>query len=799
MSSNPSPRARATAVAAATLLEFVLVGAASAQVWVGSGSWDNKDNWNPKQVPTASTGVEINGTAQVFTDAASYEARLGYIKNESGRVEVKTPDGKWGNSFIVYAGYAESSTGTIDVSAQGRASTSGLLLGFSALSAGGLQVSDSGSRFDTNGMTIGWIGEGQMQVLGGGYVGSAGGGYLGYKTGSAGHALISGAGSFWELGGDAFVGYDGTADVTVQQGGKVTSGALTIGGGVPFTSDGRRGNGQVVITGKGSSWASSGLLAVGSVEETNAFTSGDLRVLGGASFSAASFAQIALGPKGSVLVSGAGSRWSVAGSDHTRIGVLGEGKLSVLDGATAVVDSPTLRLAWDYVSNGTLLVSGRGSTLTSKGEIQVGELGTATMTVDDGALAIAPQVTVRAYRGGGTPVPNVLNLNGGTTPESRGVLQVNTIFLDGGRIAFNGGVLRAASDQANMVRAASISVGSRGAFVDSNNFAVTIDARFDGIGGLTKLGDGTLMLIHSASTYLGPTIVERGTLRVSTPFFTSANMLPSTTELVIGNEADQGSAMLELSGIPQQVGALRSAGKTMPRIITNGATTDVLFTVDQATDTVYDGQLTGNLALLKRGEGQLVLGGVNTYGGLTTVHQGKLVVNGSLAGNAIVESGATLKGTGTIAGTVTVNDGGIFAPGTSPGTLTVGSLLLGPASEVSFELSPTASDHVVVQHDLAMNGLLRFSTLDGYRFQSGEVIPLFDVGGTASGTFASVLFPASAGDIDFSLGFANGTLSMTVVNASPVAEPASWGLLLAGLALLAARQKAAGLRPLQAA
>ncbi len=65
MSSNPALRARTTALAAATLLEFVLAGSASAHVWVGGGSWDNKDNWNPKEVPTASDGVEINGAAQV--------------------------------------------------------------------------------------------------------------------------------------------------------------------------------------------------------------------------------------------------------------------------------------------------------------------------------------------------------------------------------------------------------------------------------------------------------------------------------------------------------------------------------------------------------------------------------------------------------------------------------------------------------------------------------------------------------------------------------------------------------------
>ena len=79
---------------------------------------------------------------------------------------------------------------------------------------------------------------------------------------------------------------------------------------------------------------------------------------------------------------------------------------------------------------------------------------------------------------------------------------------------------------------------------------------------------------------------------------------------------------------------------------------------------------TGNLA--KNGNGTLLLSGVNTYSGDTTVEAGTLAVDGVVkaGSNLTVRSGATLKGTGSV-GNVDVQHGGTISPGHSIGTLTI--------------------------------------------------------------------------------------------------------------------------------
>ena len=77
--------------------------------------------------------------------------------------------------------------------------------------------------------------------------------------------------------------------------------------------------------------------------------------------------------------------------------------------------------------------------------------------------------------------------------------------------------------------------------------------------------------------------------------------------------------------------------------------------------------------LTKVGTGTLTLSGANTHTGLTTVDEGTLVINGSIAAGAVVKDGGILKGIGSM-GTVVVEAGGVFSPGLSPGTITVGGL-----------------------------------------------------------------------------------------------------------------------------
>ena len=79
------------------------------------------------------------------------------------------------------------------------------------------------------------------------------------------------------------------------------------------------------------------------------------------------------------------------------------------------------------------------------------------------------------------------------------------------------------------------------------------------------------------------------------------------------------------------------------------------------------GLLSGTVGLVKSGNSDLTLSGLNSYSGSTSVTAGTLRVNGdqtAATGNLTVNDGASLGGTGTIGGAATI--AGIHVPGASP-------------------------------------------------------------------------------------------------------------------------------------
>ncbi|MCO7520480.1 MULTISPECIES: autotransporter serine protease [unclassified Pseudomonas] len=109
-----------------------------------------------------------------------------------------------------------------------------------------------------------------------------------------------------------------------------------------------------------------------------------------------------------------------------------------------------------------------------------------------------------------------------------------------------------------------------------------------------------------------------------------------------------------------------------------------------AAQRVYQG------SLVKAGAGWLELSGDSSYRGPTRVDGGLLVVNGSLQSAVTVNAAGTLGGSGRVAA-LTASAGGVVAPGNSIGTLNVaGNLDLQPGSTYRVELSPTASDRLLV-------------------------------------------------------------------------------------------------------
>lgn len=129
-----------------------------------------------------------------------------------------------------------------------------------------------------------------------------------------------------------------------------------------------------------------------------------------------------------------------------------------------------------------------------------------------------------------------------------------------------------------------------------------------------------------------------------------------------------------------------------------------------------------NSQLIKTGPGSQKLSGINTYTGLTTLQEGTLVVNGTLAGDVLTNPFGTLKGNGTILGTLT--NTGTVSPGESIGILTVGNYINNNGVYAVEVNGLGQSDLIDVLGIATLNGgTVVVSSVDGtFRFQQPYTI-----------------------------------------------------------------------------
>jgi len=305
-----------------------------------------------------------------------------------------------------------------------------------------------------------------------------------------------------------------------------------------------------------------------------------------------------------------------------------------------------------------------------------------------------------------------------------------------GQITFDGGTLQIAGVIPNVTNGRrGITVSAGGGTIDTQGF----DFNWAGplasdspTSVLTKIGSGTLQFntnnVPAPSTFAGLIHVAEGSLVI--------NGGSAMGPLASIHLADVSGVSLTVSHSATTIGSLSGGGS-----MGGNATLLVnLTTGGNNQSTTFGGTIGGPGGLVKTGTGSMRLTAINTYAGPTTVAGGKLVVDGSLAGHAVVQNDATLSGGGTIAGHVTVHAGGTLAPGNSPGTISVGGLILLDHAVLQMEIGPT-SDRVIVVGNGSLGGTLTVSLVEGFTPSLGQTFAVLTAG-SLTGEFSQGLLPS---------------------------------------------------------
>ncbi len=179
-----------------------------------------------------------------------------------------------------------------------------------------------------------------------------------------------------------------------------------------------------------------------------------------------------------VVLNGTGAAFDISGANGSRV----IKDLSGIAGTFVSLGSNSLTVGTANDTSFAGVIDGGGGLI---------KIGSGTLTLSG----------TNTY-GGGT------SINGGTISISRDA----NLSLAAGALAFDGGTLRTTADIATS-RATTLNAGG-GTFDVVTGTTLTQNGVIDGSGGLTKIGDGTLVL-NQTNTYGGGTTIDAGMISIS--------------------------------------------------------------------------------------------------------------------------------------------------------------------------------------------------------------------------------------------------------------------------------------------
>ena len=195
-----------------------------------------------------------------------------------------------------------------------------------------------------------------------------------------------------------------------------------------------------------------------------------------------------------------------------------KGTLNVADGGQ-VVDTYIGGGDAGNTDTGTVLVTGvnangTASSLSTHNLIWLGSGGHGTMTVSEGGQVSATGIKM----GANSSSVATLNLASG------GRVTTNSIFYAGGlaNLNFDGGILRSSANSADFISGFSpgdVTLQSGGGTIDSNSYAVTVNAVISGSGSLTitdtSIAGTGMVSLTATNTYSGGTAISGGVLQIN--------------------------------------------------------------------------------------------------------------------------------------------------------------------------------------------------------------------------------------------------------------------------------------------
>ena len=581
----------------------------------------------------------------------------------------------------------------------------------------------------TEQLHVGYFGTGELYVLDGGTV-TSGLTRLGGETNSMGTATVEGTGagqaSTWTSSSDLSVGDFGAGTLEIKGGGKVENQKGYVGANPGAT-------GTVTIEGAGSTWTNNLWFVVGG------FGTGTVDVTSGGQLKSLTHTTLGLGEffgsagQGTVNVSGPGSTWASSGSITIGggSGSTNTGKLNVLNGGA--VTSTTGYIGRRSTASGNkVTVSGTNSTWINTNNLLVGyEGGWGNLEIGAGGQVENNDATI----GDSLFVTSTVTVDG-----------LDSTWMNGGGLVVGdtGRGMLTVTDRGYVESAVGI-IGFR----EGSNGTVNVDgvgSRWMNGGSLVigDLGTGTLQITGGGRVFSDLASVGNSTSATSDGTGTvtvdgSSSVWEVDHDLVVGNF---GMGTMNIKGGASVTSGTGTIGRYVNAFGASVGTVTVEGTGSSWTS--IDSVTVG-------GEGI----------GALTVRQGGSVA--ALEGVFVGTSGGIL-GDGTIEAHLT--NSGTVAPGDNAPTTRLnvdGDFTQTATGVLEIELADTALyDQLAVTGGVTLDGALHVSVLGSFAPELGNTFDILSWTTGLNGTFASIQLP-SLGDLlawDTSQLYMSGTLSV---------------------------------------